>query len=169
MSFQVSLSCFCALLKGTKHIHTHACRSRNLHLKPRIAEWGNFSEHVLGAVWMSRRAFITHKHLKDTFCILKLLLRAWKGSFIGGGSHKPSTSVIPVATQLRLFLLCFDKLFLLTFLQLFKKLVMQLRSLKLFWFEPEVICAKVNFQVCLVLIKMDTLVNVTSVVVLETI
>lgn len=46
---------------------------------------------------------------------------------------------------------------------------MQLRSLKLFWFEPEVICAKVNFQVCLVLIKMDTLVNVTSVVVLETI
>lgn len=85
-----------------------------------------------------------------------------------GGVCKPITSVIPVATQFRLFLFCFDKLLPLTFLQLLKKKwPCCRRALGYFGLSWRVICTKVNFQVCLILIKTNTLANVTSVMVLE--
>lgn len=54
-----------------------------------------------------------------------------------GGVCKPITSVIPVATQFRFFLFCFDKSLLLTFLQLLKKMAMLPKSFRLLWFELE--------------------------------
>lgn len=72
-----------------------------------------------------------------------------------------------MAAQFRVFLFCFDKLLFLTFLRLSKKNGHVSEEARVILVGAGGSFVQVNFQACLILIKMDTLVNGTAVVVLE--